>query len=303
MICVITEDTPQPDWSPQRAVKKRCLIYAHWDINGFVDPFVIHALRQYRPAVDRIVFVTTNYRLRSRQLEAVADDILVRENIGFDFMSWREGLQTLTPHAFDEVIFTNSSVYGPVWPMERVFQSPTSENGGLWGMSISRHHTLHLQSYFMAMSQWLLTSQLGQALWEDVIPFTDKGMVIEAYELAWMERCLAAGVPVDAIFDARRIEGIPVSEHVANLVRWPPRLALARLYRRAVRRGPSNPTHLHWKAMLESGVPFVKVDLFSRNPYGMRISRVYDWLQRHTDYPVEMIRRHQARLQRQRPAA
>lgn len=284
-------------------MKKRCLIYAHWDINGFVDPFVIHALREYRQAVDRIVFVTTNYRLRSRPLEAVADDILVRENVGFDFMSWREGLQTLTPHAFDEVIFTNSSVYGPVWPMERVFQSPTSENGGLWGMSISRQRTLHLQSYFMAMSRWILTSDLGRELWEDVMPFTDKGKVIEAYELVWMERFLAVGVPVDAFFDARRTPSIPVGERLANVVRWPPRLALARLYRRAVRQGLSNPTHLHWKDLLESGVPFVKVDLFSLNPYGMRLSRVYDWLQRHTDYPVELIRRHQARLQQHRMAA
>lgn len=282
---------------------KRCLIYAHWDVHGFVDPYVIHALRQYRPAVERIVFVSTNYRLRNRELEAVADDILVRDNVGFDFLSWREGLELVGADAFDEVIFTNSSVYGPVWPVERVFASPITGNGGLWGMTISRQHAVHLQSYFLAMSRALLTSTVGRELWEDVRPLHDKTLVIELYELAWMERCLAAGIPVDAFFDDRQAAGPSVSEQLANVVRWPPRLAQTFRYRGAVRRTPSNPTHLHWKRMLESGVPFVKADLFSLNPYGLRLSRVYDWLERHTDYPTDLIRRHRGRLQRLRAAA
>lgn len=281
---------------------KRCLIYAHWDVHGFVDPYVIHALRQYRPAVERIVFVSTNYRLRNRELEVVADDILVRDNVGFDFLSWREGLDLVGVDAFDEVIFTNSSVYGPVWPVERVFASPITGNGGLWGMTISRQHTVHLQSYFLAMSRALLTSTVGQELWEDVRPLHDKTLVIELYELAWMERCLAAGIAVDAFFDDRQAAGPSVGEQLANVVRWPPRFTQTRRYRHAVRRAPSNPTHLHWKRMLESGVPFVKADLFSLNPYGLRLSRVYDWLERHTDYPTELIRRHRGRLQRLRAA-
>ena len=36
------------------------LIYAHWDRDGVVDPYVIHALSQYRGFVDRLVFVSTH---------------------------------------------------------------------------------------------------------------------------------------------------------------------------------------------------------------------------------------------------
>lgn len=85
---------------PDRRTTKRCLIYAHRDVNGFVDPYVIHALRSYRPAVDRIVFVSTHYRLRSREPEAVAAGIIVRGNVGFDFQSWREGLELVDVDAF-----------------------------------------------------------------------------------------------------------------------------------------------------------------------------------------------------------
>lgn len=284
-------------------MKTRCLIYAHWDVNGFVDPHVIHALRQYRPAVQRIVFVSTNYQLRNRDLATVADDVLVRENAGFDFQSWREGLGMVGHDTFDEVVFANSSVYGPLWPIERVFASPPARNDCLWGMTISNQHTPHLQSYFMTMSRQFLESDVGRELWADVVPFPNKADAIEAYELTWMNTCAQANAPVDAFFDARRYPVVPLNEQLANIVRWPLRLKHSRRYRRAVRRGPSNPSHLQWRQVLECGVPFVKVDLFTLNPYAIRLKRVYDWLEKHTHYPTNLIHSHQARLQRQRAAA
>jgi len=284
-------------------MKTRCLIYAHWDINGFVDPYVIHALQQYRLSVERIVFVTTNYQLRSADLEAVADEVVVRENTGFDFESWRRGLEAVGADTFDEVVFANSSVYGPVWPFERVLHSPVTRNGGVWGMTISRQHTLHLQSYFMTMPREFLASEAGKELWRQVVPFRKKADVIEAYELQWMSKWIAAGVPVASLFDARKFPAVPLAEQLANTVRWPLRVRQFRRYRKAVLRGPSNPTHLQWKQMLECGVPFVKVDLVSQNPYGIRLSRVYDWLEEHTNYPTNLIRDHQCRLRRQAAAA
>lgn len=282
---------------------KRCLIYAHWDRDGVVDPYVIHSLRQYRSAVDRIVFVSTNYQIRSREIEGVADDVIVRENKGYDFQSWREGLDSLGSTTFDEVVFTNSSVYGPVWQMERVFASPITRRGGLWGMSISCQHTVHLQSYFMAMSRPFLGSEAARQLWQNVHPLDNKTCVIKEYELTWMSRCLAAGVPVNAFFDARQLHGVTLGEQLANIVRWPPTPRHSRCYRRAVRSAPCNPTHMQWKQMLECGAPFVKIDLFARNPYGMRLSRVFNWLEKNTEYPTDLIRRHRVRVQRDLIAA
>ena len=287
----------------QTCMTTRCLIYAHWDLNGFVDPYVIHALRQYRPTVQRIVFVSTHYQLRNRELDAVADDVIVRENIGFDFQSWKEGLEKVGLDTFDEFLFANSSVYGPVWPFERVLASPITRNAGIWGMTISQQHMLHLQSYFMAMPQHFLASEAGRELWGSVVPFRTKADCIEACELTWMERCLQSGLDVEAFFDARRFPAVPLGERLANMVRWPPRGDQRRRYRIATRQGPGNPTHLHWKQLLECGVPFVKCDLLMLNPCGIRLSRVYDWLEKHTSYPTELIRKHVARLRRQRAAA
>lgn len=282
----------------------RCLIYAHWDVNGIVDAYVLHSLRAYRSAFEVIVFVSTNYQVPSPELEALVDRIIVRDNQGFDFGSWQTALGAIDTSRFDEVIFTNSSAYGPLWPIERVFGSPAIQGADVWGMTISEQHAAHLQSYFMGMSNQTLESAFGRRLWGEVRPFHRKVDAIEAYELRWLARCEAAGLKVRAVYDAReRGDRITLGEWLAN--GWPitGRRAQPRRYRRTVRHTHPNPCHVHWKRVLEAGVPLLKVDLFTLNPCGLRLSRVRRWIERHTDYPYELIRAHANRIQRNRMAA
>lgn len=282
---------------------RRCLIYAHWDINGFVDPFVLHALREYRALAGRVIFVTTHYQRPCRQLAELVDAVIVRDNSGFDFMSWRTGLETVDVADYDEIVFTNSSIYGPLWPMEAVFESPTALENDLWGMTTSLQHGLHLQSYFLGMSRRLLTSDFGRNLWNEIYPMKRKGDCIEAYELAWLQECQAAGFNVGALFDARQHPTVPVAEQRANARRWSLVDRRCRRYRRGVNSPPYNPTHLQWKQVLASGVPFVKVDLLRNNPMNLDTDLIYEWIEDNTAYPVECIRRHLGRMRRQGYAA
>jgi lipopolysaccharide biosynthesis protein len=281
----------------------RCLIYAHWDVNGFVDPYVLHALREYRSVAGRIIFVTTHYQRPCRELAELADAVIVRDNSGYDFMSWRAGLETIDVAEYAEIVFTNSSMYGPLWPIEAVFGSPTAQDNDLWGMTISLQHRLHLQSYFLCMSRNLLTSEFGRNLWADIYPMKRKQDCIEAYELTWMSECLAAGFKVGALFDGRQHPTVPVAEQRANARRWPVADRRSRRYMRGVNTPPYNPTHLQWKQVLECGAPFVKVDLLRDNPMHLDTDRILRWIEDNTAYPVDGIRRHLGRMRRQASAA
>ena len=287
---------------PVAAARPRALVYAHWDCDGVVDDYVIHALRQYRPTVERIVFVSTNHRVACPALDGVADVVVRRENLGFDFSSWQAGLRRLDVPAYDEILFANSSVYGPLWPLAALLAAPRVLASDLWGMTISVEPVPHLQSYFMGMSRRLLASACGQGLWHDVRPVPRKQDAIEACELCWMAACTAAGFRVHALFDGRRHPTVPVGEQLANLLAWPPPLRLVGRYRRRLRRPPYNPTHLHWKQVLETGVPFVKVDLLRDNPVGVHPQRIRNWIATRTSYPEELIGRHLHRVARRAAA-
>ena len=276
----------------------RALVYAHWDRDGIVDPYVLHALRQYRAVVDRIVFVSTNYSNVSSALTSLVDEVIVRENVGFDFASWREGLLRLDMPAYDEIIFTNSSVYGPLWPIDGCLAAAAARRSDLWGMTVSLEPEVHLQSYFMGMSRRLLASDCGKRLWEGVRLVPTKRDAINAYELRWMPECVANGFDVQTLFDGRHYPRVSMAEQLSNMACWPPWQKRVRRYRRSIRRPPYNPTHLQWKQVLESGVPMLKVDLLRDNPVGIDARRIYDWLASHTAYPSEIIRDHLDRMTR-----
>jgi lipopolysaccharide biosynthesis protein len=280
----------------------RALIYAHWDRDGIVDPYVIHALREYRAVVDRIVFVSTHCTSTCPALPSLVDEVIVRANEGFDYASWREGLKQLDIAAYDEILFANSSVYGPLWPIAGCLTTAAARKGDLWGMTVSREPTVHLQSYFMGMSRRLQTSACGRRLWESVRLVPTKRDAIHAYELRWMSECLANGFDVHAMFDGRRHPHVPPREQLANMACWPPWQKRVRRYRRSVRQPVHNPTHLQWKQVLEGGVPMLKVDLLRDNPVGIDTRRIHDWIRTHTAYPVEIIRNHLDRMHRRAAA-
>jgi len=274
----------------------RALVYAHWDRDGIIDPYVIHALRQYRAVVDRIVFVSTHCANVSPALTSLADEVIVRENEGFDFASWREGLLRLDTAAYDEILFTNSSVYGPLWPIDGCLAAAAARPSDLWGMTVSLEPEVHLQSYLMGMSRRLLASDCGRRLWDGVRLVPTKRDAINAYELRWMPDCVANGFAVHTLFDGRNHPRVPVGEQLSNMACWPPWQKRVRRYRRSIRRPTYNPTHLQWKQVLEAGVPMLKVDLLRDNPVGIDARRIDDWLRSHTAYPAEIIRDHLDRM-------
>jgi lipopolysaccharide biosynthesis protein len=276
----------------------RALIYAHWDRDGVVDPYVLHALQEYRAVVDRIVFVSTHCTSPSPELASLVDEVIVRENVGFDFASWREGLLRLDMQAYDEILFTNSSVYGPLWPIAGCLAAVAARQSDLWGMTVSREPEVHLQSYFMGMSRRLLASDCGKRLWDGVRLVPTKRDAIDAYELRWMPECVANGFVVQTLFDGRRYPLVPMTEQLSNMACWPPWQKRVRRYRRSIRRPTYNPTHLQWKQVLDAGVPMLKVDLLRDNPVGIDARRIHAWLRSHTGYPVEIIRNHLERMSR-----
>jgi lipopolysaccharide biosynthesis protein len=276
----------------------RALVYAHWDRDGIVDPYVIHALQEYRAVVDRIVFVSTHCTSVSQSLSSLVDEIIVRANEGFDFASWREGLLRLDVPAYDEILFANSSVYGPLWPIDGCLAAAATRQSDLWGMTVSLEPAVHLQSYFMGMSRRLLASDCGRRLWEGVQLVPTKRDAIDAYELRWMRDCVADGFSVHTLFDGRTYPRVPMGEQLSNMACWPPWQKRVRRYRRSIRRPTYNPTHLQWKQVLEAGVPMLKVDLLRDNPVGIDTGRIYDWLRNHTAYPSEIIRNHLDRMTR-----
>ena len=95
--------------------------------------------------------------LSSQQL---VDDILERQNSGFDFAAWRDGMKTVgfdqLAH-FDSVTLMNDTCFGPLWDLEPIYQQFEQDNEvDFWGMTNYRKDkdfNEHIQSYYLSFKK------------------------------------------------------------------------------------------------------------------------------------------------------
>jgi O-antigen biosynthesis protein len=216
------------------------LIYVHWDARGQVRPDVLEQLRAYRAHAD-LAFVSAAPALRDRPGEMAAlrklcDVVLVRQNEGYDFGSWQAGLAFCKPYLRNasRLILTNDSCYGPLNPLDVLFERLAASRADVVGLTESTAIRSHLQSYFVAYGARLLRSSLFWLFWEQIGIWSSKLDLVMAYEVGWSGVLADAGFTQEALFLA--------GQH-------------------------GNVTHTHWRELLEElQFPFLKTELLRLNP-------------------------------------
>jgi len=275
------------------------VVFAHFDPDGRFDPHVRHALAAYRRLAHRLVVVSNSARRLPADLAPLVDDFLSRPNEGYDFAAWRDGLASLAPGTYGEVICVNDSVYGPLFDLAPILAAPRLADADAWGMVLSDQNTSrngpripHLQSWFQAFRRPVLESDTFAAFWRDVGSLPSKREIVERYEIGLSARLAAAGFRLAAAYDATAAARVTWREVWPHLSLAHPRRSW-RLVRKS-RRTPHNPSELVWWRLLEAGVPFVKVGLFRVNHYGIDLGRVLADVRR-TPFDTGLILGHLAR--------
>lgn len=290
-------------------MKSRAAIIAHYDPAGVVDPHVGYYLDALDGVCGRIVLVTTS-RLASHALEYLASKaitVIQRENVGYDFMSYRAGLRLLADDAYDEIIICNDSVYGPFRPLADLFAEMGKKSCDFWGITESREIHPHLQSYFLVFRRRVVESDAFGRFWRGVRPLSRKKEVIQRYEVG-LTRTLATEGFRGASYCRIQVDGWQMlgklHRHLTPdsvLLRL---RGLVRLFKQAVsNRGVScNVTHWFWEELLtEHRMPFLKIELLRDNPERLRnVGRFETIVQTLGDYPVGLIRSHLRRFEASR---
>ncbi len=246
---------------------KRLAVYAHYDAQDEVKRYVAYHLDHLREICQQVVFVSTS-KLDEAQL-AIArshcDRVVSKENVGYDFGMWQSalvpdrGAEPLTQ--WDEIVLTNSSVFGPVVPLGPLFEKMAATDCDLWALTDNLEFEWHLQSYFLVFKQPVLRSSAFTQFWSSVLPYRNKRQVIRCYEVGLTIFFTEAGFKAQAVAPTRSLF---------------PRGPLAKLYKHR----DKNPTCCHPVRLLKRGVPFVKVELLRDNPVEIELAPVYRELQR-----------------------
>src|SRR5829696_4362885 len=133
----------------QRPAMRRLAIYAHYDSQREVKRFTLHFLQCLAKLCERVDFVSTS-PLPERELDKVRPlcaRAFTKENTGFDFGMWQRALGDVDLAAWDELVITNSSVFGPLFPLEEMFERMAAARCDFWSATDNHDIDWHLQSY------------------------------------------------------------------------------------------------------------------------------------------------------------
>lgn len=306
----------------------RLCIFAHYDRDNIVDDYVYFYLKSLKPVCKKIVFVTTSVlkETAKNDLKKYSDSMIIRENRGYDFMSWRIGLDSEALEDYDEILLCNDSVYGPLFPLEEAFGFMSTKDCDFWGMTESRQISYHLQSYFLVFRKPVILSPAFQAFWKDITIQKSKNALIRSYEVGLSSVLMKAGFKADAyvgytpsIISRFRLMLYLCSSKIARMTASvsacksktksdfgdeAARTALSVFpYKlsekvKSILKGENfNVTHLLWKELIvQQRMPFLKVELLRDNPMAVNIHDFERIIASCSDYDTNYITSHLERM-------
>ncbi len=161
-------------------------IYFFYDKDGIVDDYISYLLNDLKKNLSYLL-VICNGKLtcEGRNIfNQYADEVIVRENIGLDVWAYKTAFEYIGWDAlekYDETVIANSTIMGPVYPFQAMFDAMELRDVDFWG--ITKHNTLtfdpfncnpygyipeHIQSHFMVFRRKLISCLEFKLYWDNM---------------------------------------------------------------------------------------------------------------------------------------
>ena len=163
---------------------RRIAVFSLYNERGIADDYVIFLLEKLREVVDKVIVVSNGDLSKHSEIavKASCDQLLVRENEGFDVWGYKAGIDAIGYDAlskYDELILLNDTCYGPLFPFSEMFLEMESRDCDFWGSAAHKemtpnpftgtgHLPWHLQTYFIAIRKGMLKSDAFKKYWTNL---------------------------------------------------------------------------------------------------------------------------------------
>jgi len=289
---------------------KRACVFAHFDLHDEVDDHVIYYLKCLRATVDDLLFVTVSQLGGGTvdQISALGIRVIQRDNEGYDFCSYKTGIDQLNLDDYDELLLCNDSVYGPFVDLGELTERMRTGGADFWGITENFEYARHLQSYYLCFTKKVLQSAEFCNFWSELEALENKREIIRRYEVGLSQRLLKQGFRAAALVSfeqeskLRRVRSSWRQYLCTVRRRWLDREFYLDVFHILFsgRQIAVNPTHMEWKSLLiDHHSPFVKIELLRDNPKGMDdLDSISSVISGFSDYPSALISAHLARVGR-----
>ena len=196
-------------WSGEAEPSNKHVVYVHFDERGQVHDYVLFQLRCFADLGYAVTFVTNSPRLGDCEIKLLLPlcrQVILRRNVGYDFGAYREGLNSIPyRQQAEQIILTNDSQYGPLFPLEAYLSRCTPGIADIWGMTDSHQIAYHLQSYFILLYPAAIMSPALRAFWRWYPNVSGKKWAILEGELKLTAAAISAGLKVKSLFSSSEL--------------------------------------------------------------------------------------------------
>ncbi len=267
---------------------KRLGIFFFYEKNGDVDEFITYYLADLAKNLSELI-VVCNGKLSDqgrKAFEQFTDQILVRENKGLDVWAYKTALDYYgweRLSEFDEIVMTNSTLMGPVRPLQEMFdEMARNEDLDFWGLSIHhgaktnpfkgkhlyRYLPVHIQSHFIVYRKRFVQSPELQAYWNEMPMIESYTDSVQRYEAVFTKQFEDRGFKWDVYVK---------TDDLKDFTDYPLLVCPVRLLRDK-------------KCPLFKRRSFMhSMEAYLNDTAGEPVRELYDYLQNETDYPMDLI--------------
>mgnify|MGYP003345590442 CR=1 FL=1 len=269
--------------SLEKNATHRCLVLAHHHPNGKLRPDTVDVISALSTVMDAIYVVSTH--LNQEEVSKIGGwaQVIVRDNVGYDFYSYREGILQIASQGMPaQVTLMNTSLV--VLQPEKLLSAYFSlldrlPNSPLaLGLTRSMEHQIHLQSFLLSFNAELFNQAFFLDWWTAMTPISERQQVIEKYELGFSRYLQQHQIELRAAYAP-----YPKSTHswFEPGLNW----FYKKILRIPFNRHQTRLNPMNWCAediLHEFGV--LKMEFLKSNPYGINTQFLKNQIDRHPEY-------------------
>lgn len=267
---------------------KKLFILAGFSNQSQLLNYQKHFIETFRKADFYVVYIVASDNPENLTgFLGVADRVIVRRNLGYDFGSWATAVQICQQELLiaEEIICANDSIIGPITSIVSLLKKINQSNTDIWAITDSQDRKYHFQSYF-----WGIKKKSGHYLplldaffyYRQALP-EDKDEAINDYEIQALSFFKDQGASVDILFPESSLVPLAESRFHVDLQEYSEKWQTLNSMRKAgdanivnehvlnlanifINRNATNSSHMYWNELVSSGFPFVKRELITLNP-------------------------------------
>jgi rhamnosyltransferase len=221
---------------------KRLAVYVMHDDDGIVDKYIDVFLAGLRSetACLRVVINGNVEAEGEARIREIADEVIVRPNVGYDITAYKEGLLAHGYDdlcSYDEAVICNDTLYGPIHPFSEMFGAMAGRDLDFWGITaffgapfdpfgtISYGYLpKHIQSFFQVFRKDFMRTEDFRKWWEEMPAITKYEDAIGTHEAVFTKAMEDLGYTWDVYCD-----GDAISEYTWDPLRDFPRYCMETL--------------------------------------------------------------------------